>query len=185
MFKHLSTSEIEAGLAHVLASPRSGALLAAIRRRPAAGQREELDSCEVSVARGLEGDHWANGAWKSLADGRPDPDVQISFMNSRFIELIATSRANWAPSGNNFFVDMDLSFENLPTGQRLSLGSAEFEISPVPNTGCKFFIERYGRDACVYVNVGAARDRRLRGVYAKVVKDGRVSVGDRLEKLPR
>lgn len=183
MFKHLSTSEIEAGLAHVLASPANGARLDAIVRRPGAGQREELTSCEVSVALGLVGDHWAKGAWKSLADGSPDPDVQISFMNSRFIDLIATSRANWAPSGNNFFVDMDLSLENLPIGQRLSLGTAEFEISPVPNTGCKFFIERYGRDACVYVNVGAGRDRRLRGVYARVVKDGRVSLSDRLEKL--
>lgn len=183
MFKHLSTSEIEAGLAHVLASPRSSAALEAIVRRPAAGQREELTSCEVSTARGLAGDHWTNGAWKSLPDGSPDPDVQISFMNSRFIDLIATSRSNWAPSGNNFFVDMDLSVDNLPVGQRLSLGTAEFEISPVPNTGCKFFIERYGRDACVYVNVGPGRDRRLRGVYARVVKDGRVALGDRLEKL--
>lgn len=183
MFKHLSTSEIGAGLTHVLASPRNGALLDAIVRRPGAGQREELASCEVSAARGLVGDHWENGAWKSLADGRPDPGVQISFMNSRFIDLIATSRANWAPSGNNFFVDMDLSFENLPIGQRLSLGTAEFEVSPVPNTGCKFFIERYGRDACVYVNFGLGREKRLRGVYARVVKNGRVSVGDKLEKL--
>lgn len=183
MFKHLTTEEIEAGLAHVLASPNDGAAVEAIVRRPAAGQRDEMMTCELTTTGGLIGDHWAKGAWKSLPDGSPDPDVQISLMNRRFLDLIATSQVNWAPAGNNFIVDMNLSVENLPVGQRLSLGSAEIAISPVPNTGCKFFIERYGRDACVYVNKGIGRDQRLRGVYARVVKGGRVSVGDKLEKL--
>lgn len=104
-------------------------------------------------------------------------------MNTRFINLISTSRSNWAPSGNNFFVDMDLSMENLPVGQRLSLGTAELEISTVPNTGCKFFIDRYGRDACVFVNKGVGRNKRFRGVYARVVKDGKIRVGDKLLKI--
>lgn len=183
LFKHLTTEEIEAGLENVLSSPADSAVVEAIVRRPAAGQRDELTSCELTVTGGLIGDHWAKGAWKSLPDGSPDPDVQISLMNRRFLDLIATSKANWAPAGNNFIVDMDLSAENLAVGQRLSLGAAEIEISPVPNTGCKFFIERYGRDACVFVNRGIGRDRRLRGVYARVVKDGLVSVGDKLRKL--
>lgn len=183
MFCHLSTEQIEAGLEHVLASPADGAPVAAIVRRPAAGKREELTLCVLTTAGGLIGDHWAQGAWKSLADGSPDPEVQVSLMNSRFIDLIATARSNWAPSGNNFFVDMDLSASNLPIGQRLTLGTAEIEISPVPNTGCKFFIERYGRDACVFVNRGVGREHRLRGVYAKVIKDGCVQLGDELRKL--
>lgn len=183
MFKHLSTQQIESQLQHILASPKDGGEILALVRRPHSGQREELQYCEVSAAGGVSGDHWAKGCWRSLADGSPDPDVQINLMNSRFIELIATTRENWGPAGNNIFVDMDLSVANLPTGQRLALGTAEIEITAVPNTGCQLFIDRYGRDACVFVNKGIGRDLRLRGVYARVVKDGHVSIGESIMKF--
>ena len=49
--------------------------------------------------------------------------------------------------------------------------------------GCASFIARYGQDACVFVNTGEGKRLRLRGIYARVVQDGRISAGDRVVKL--
>lgn len=119
----------------------------------------------------------------STDDGKPHPDVQICIMNSRCISLIARKRDNWPPAGDNLFIDLDLSPENLPAGQRLAVGSAIIEVTDVPHAGCAKFIERYGRDACVFVNTGEGKKLRLRGIYAKVVRDGVVTVADRVTKL--
>lgn len=78
---------------------------------------------------------------------------------------------------------MDLSQENMPPGTRLRIGSAEIEITDVPHNGCAAFVRRYGRDAAVFVNSGEGKRLRLRGIYGRVVKDGLVSVGDRVVKL--
>lgn len=184
MVRHLTTQEIEAGLPDVHASPKDHGELVAIFTRPAVGERRELQATEITAECGIPDDHWSKGCWKSLENGAPDPDVQISLMSSRFINLIASSRENWGLSGNNIFVDLDLTPENLPIGQKLKVGAAELVITAVPYTGCAKFIERYGRDACVYVNRGLGRDMRLRGVYGRVVKDGYIKVGDKVTKLP-
>jgi MOSC domain-containing protein YiiM len=181
MPRHMTRDELEAGLPHILAAPKDAGLIEAIVIRPAPGERLDVTSARISLAHGVEGDHWAKGCWKSLPDGSPDPDVQICIMNSRCIALVAQERANWPAAGDNLFVDMDLSPQNLPAGTRLSLGTAEIEITAVPHNGCASFIERYGRDACVFVN-GPGRVHRLRGVYARVIRDGVVSVGDRLTR---
>ena len=180
---HLSRAELEAGLPEILASPADGGRLEAIVVRPSHGERRDLETCEISLAGGLHGDHWAKGCWKSTAEGRPDPDVQICIMNARCIGLIAGERANWPPAGDNLFFDMDLSPGNLSAGQRLAVGTAVLEITAVPHNGCAKFIERYGRDACVFVNTGDGKRLRLRGIYARVARDGRVTVGDRVSKI--
>jgi MOSC domain-containing protein YiiM len=181
--RHLTCDELNAGLAHIRAAPKDEGTLEAIVARPAHGERRDLDTAEISLEGGVEGDHWAKGCWKSLPDGSPDPDVQICIMNARCIALIAQDRANWPPAGDNLFIDMDLSLENLPPGARLSIGTAVIEITAIPHNGCSSFIARYGRDACVFVNTGEGKLLRLRGIYARVVRDGRVSVGDKVVKL--
>jgi MOSC domain-containing protein YiiM len=183
MPRHLSRAELEAGLPHIQGSPADEGRLEAIVARPAHGERHDLASSAISLARGVEGDHWARGCWRTTADGRPDPDVQICIMNARCIGLIAQERANWPPAGDNLFIDMDLTPANLPPGQRLAIGSAVIEITPVPHNGCDKFIARYGRDACVFVNTGEGKRLRLRGIYARVAQDGVVTVGDRVLKL--
>ena len=183
MPRHLSLEELTAGLPQIMASPRDNGVLRAIVLRPAHGQRRDVDSAAVSLAGGVEGDHWAKGCWKSTEDGQPHPDVQICIMNARCIQLIAQTRENWAPAGDNLFIDMDLSPDNLPPGTRLAIGSAEIEITDTPHNGCANFIERYGRDACVFVNIGEGKRLRLRGIYGRVVRDGRLSVGDKVVKL--
>jgi MOSC domain-containing protein YiiM len=183
MPRHLSRDELNAGLPHILAAPKEDGVLRAIVVRPEKGERRDVETSEISLAGGVHGDHWAKGCWKETDDGKPHPDVQICMMNARCIELIAQERDNWPPAGDNFFIDMDLTPSNMPPGTRLGIGSAIIEITDTPHNGCASFIERYGRDACVFVNTGPGREHRLRGIYARVVQDGTVSVGDTVKKL--
>ena len=182
---HLTRDELQAGLPEIAASPVDHGVLRGIVIRPKAGERQELQSVDISHTGGVHGDNWALGCWKTTKDGRPHPDVQICIMNARAIALIAGARDNWAPAGDNLFIDLDLSLENLPAGQRLAIGSAIIEITDEPHTGCANFVRRYGRDATVFVNTGVSRHMRLRGIYARVVRDGRVAVGDTVSKVAR
>ena len=183
MTKHLTRAELQAGLPHILESPRDDGVLEAIVVRPASGERLDVESCEISLAGGVHGDHWARGCWMSTEEDRPHPDVQVCIMNARCLALIAGERARWPLAGDNLIVDLDLSPENLPPGQRLRIGGATIEITAVPHTGCKAFAERYGQSAVVFVNGPRGRALRLRGVYARVVADGRITVGDRVVKV--
>jgi MOSC domain-containing protein YiiM len=183
MPRHLTKPELLAGLPHILAAPKDGGELQGIVVRPDHGQRVEPDSVAISAAGGLDGDHWATGCWRTTEDGKPHPDVQICIMSARCIALIAVERSNWAAAGDNLFLDMDLTPENLPPGQRLSLGTAVLEITAEPHNGCRSFAERYGREACAFVNSREGKRYRLRGIYARVVQDGEIAVGDKAVKL--
>ena len=136
MPRHLSLDELKAGLPEILGSPKDQGTLVGIVVRPEKGARLEPDSCELSLALGLHGDHWAKGCWKSTDDGLPHPDVQVCIMNARCIALIAQERGNWAPAGDNLFIDLDLSPDNTPPGTRLAIGTAVIEITATPHNGC-------------------------------------------------
>ena len=183
MATHPGREELEAGLAAILDSPRDEGILERIVIRPQPGEREDLDTIELSLDKGAHGDHWSKGCWMSTEDGKPHPDVQICIMNSRCIALIAQQRQRWPLAGDNLFIDMDLRPESLPAGQQLRIGTAIIEITAVPHNGCESFVERFGRAAVVFVNSPKGKSMRLRGVYARVVRDGRVSVGDRVIKV--
>ena len=184
MSRHLELAELMAGVPDIAKAPADNGVLRAIVIRPKARMREEVDSCQISLAGGLEGDNWAKGCWKTTSEGRPHPDVQVCVMNARVIDLVAAGeRENWAPAGDSFFVDFDVSTENLRAGQRLAIGTAIIEITAEPHDGCAKFTKRYGRDATMFVNHKDFRSMRLRGVYARVVQDGRVSAGDRIVKV--
>ncbi len=104
-------------------------------------------------------------------------------MNSRIIQLISQDSDRWHLAGDQFFVDMDLGQENLPAGTRIAMGSAIIEVTPVPHTGCKKFIERFGVDAMKFVNSPIGKQLNLRGVNAKVIQSGSVRTGERVTKL--
>jgi len=183
MPKHLTRAELTAGIAEILASPADHGILRAIVIRPEKKQRRDLQTCEISLALGTHGDHWARGCWKSTEDGRPHPDVQICIMNARCIALIAGARERWPLAGDNLFIDIDLTPGNMPPGTRLAIGSAVIEITDTLHAGCASFAERYGRDATIFVNTGEGKKLRLRGIYARVVQDGRIIAGDRVAKV--
>jgi MOSC domain-containing protein YiiM len=104
-------------------------------------------------------------------------------MNARTIALVAQEKARWALAGDQLYLDLDLSIENLPAGQQLALGSAVIEVTPIPHTGCKKFIARYGLDSVRFVNSPIGKSLRLRGLNAKVVQPGTVKVGDVVRKI--
>lgn len=176
-------SELLAALPEIESAPKDAGPLELIAVRPQQGIRRCPETVTLSAERGIEGDHWARGCWKVDAEGLPDRQVQVSLMPVRSIRAIAGGIENWAIAGNNLYVDLDLTPANAAPGTRLALGSAVIEISPEPNFGCDRFIERFGRDACVFVNTGIGRAMSLRGAYARVIRDGMVRVGDIVRKV--
>lgn len=183
--RHRSVDELAAGLDEVRASPPDGGTLELIVARPTAGERAVLDAGELSLEVGLVGDTWDRRPSSRSADGGPHPDMQLNVINSRLSALIAAEGTveHRALAGDQLHVDLDLSEANLPTGTRLAIGGAVIEVTDQPHTGCAKFGERFGADALRFVNVGAGRELRLRGINAKVVQPGRIAVGDAVEKL--
>jgi MOSC domain-containing protein YiiM len=80
-------------------------------------------------------------------------------------------------------IDLDLSDDNLPPGTRISVGPALLEITAVPHKGCKKFAERFGADATRFVNSRDGLRLHLRGIFARIVEPGVVSVGDTVTKV--
>ena len=180
---HLSETEIMAGVEMVKKSPQENGSLNAIVIRPATNDRISLEQCRLSPEGGTEGDAWARGCWLKLPDGSPHPDVQICITNSRMIDLVAGDKDRWELAGDNLFVDMDLSRENLRAGQLLSIGECVIEITEQSHNGCGKFSQRFGAPALTVVNSPMGKELRLRGIYAKVIKAGDVHVGDLITKL--
>ena len=183
MLRKLTLEELQAGLSDIRQSPTNDGVLQGIVIRPDTNERVSLNQCELSPELGVHGDNWAKGCWKTLQDGRPHPDVQVAIMNARSIELIAQDKDRWQLAGDNLFVDLELTDENLPCGQRLAIGSVVLEITKVAHNGCKKFSERFGKDAVRFVNSDAGKTLHLRGIYAKIVQSGTVKVGDDIKKV--
>ena len=116
-------------------------------------------------------------------DGLAHPDMQLNIMNSRVIALVAQARERWHLAGDQLFMDLDLSLENLPAGTRLALGSAVIEVTREPHTGCQKFVSRFGIDAMKFVNSPLGRQLNLRGINAKVVAPGIIRVRDVAKKV--
>ncbi|MDD9921498.1 MAG: hypothetical protein OXQ92_04330 [Boseongicola sp.] len=171
-------------LPNILAqAPKETGTLDMIVMRPEPEARVLPQTFDVSAELGVNGDHWKGGSGYALDDGSGDPDAQICMMMSGCIGAIAGDISNWAPAGDNFFLDMDLTPSNMPPGTKFAIGTAEFVVTEMPHNGCQKFIDRYGRDACLFVNTGKGKELRLRGIYARVTRDGTVSVGDTVHKL--
>jgi MOSC domain-containing protein YiiM len=182
--KHLTMSELEAGLEVIRQSPWDAGVVELIVRRPQPGTREVLAEGRLDLAEGLVGDSWRSRGSSGTSDGSAHPEAQLTLMNARAIALLAPERERWPLAGNQLYVDLDLSGENLPPGTRLALGSAVIAVTALPHTGCQQFRERFGTDALRFVNSPVGRQLNLRGVNAKVVQPGVVRVGDIAKKLP-
>jgi len=181
--KHLIMEELEAGLDAIRRSPRDKGVLELIVRRPRIDEREVMEAGELHLSEGLVGDSWRERRSSRTPDGSPHPEMQLNIMNSRVIALVAQDKARWPLAGDQLFIDLDLSAENLPAGTRLSIGSTVIEVTALPHNGCQKFVARFGLDAMKFVNSPLGKQLHLRGINAKVVRPGLIRTGDVVKKL--
>ncbi len=181
--KHATREELEAGLDFIRAAPRNAGTLELIVRRPRSDERELLETATIDLVEGLAGDNWKTRGSTRTPDGSANPETQITVMNSRAAAVVARDRARWGLAGDQLFVDLDLSVENLPPGTRLAVGPALIEVSSHPHNGCKKFLDRFGQNALEFVNSPQGKQLHLRGINAKVVRGGVIRVGDVVKKI--
>lgn len=181
--KHLTMTELEAGLDAIRQAPKNEGALELIVRRPQIDDREILEVGELDVAEGLVGDNWRVRGSSRTTDGTSHPDMQLNIMNARVIALVAQDKDRWQLAGDQLFIDLDLSTDNLPPGTQLSLGSAVIEVTNQPHTGCKKFLTRFGKDALQLISSPVGKQLQLRGINAKVIQSGTIKAGDVVKKL--
>ena len=181
--KHLTMEELEAALDHLRQTPKDDGIIELIVRRPQIDEREIVDEAELDPAGGLIGDNWIVRGSKRTPDGSAHPEMQINIMNARVTALVAQQKERWPLAGDQLYIDLDLSKENLPAGSRIAVGSAVLEVSPLPHLGCHKFVSRFGIDAMKFVNSEVGKQLCLRGINAKVVQGGVVKVGSKARKV--
>jgi MOSC domain-containing protein YiiM len=173
----LSFETLEARRQALPPAPRDSGTLTRIMTRGPSGVRQLLDETTLTAHGGVPGDAWGRSR-------SPDPEAQLAVMQEDIARLIANGQP-LELSGDNLWLDLDLSAANLPAGTRLAVGDAVLESTPLPHDGCKKFRARFGADALKFVATPPLRPLNLRGIYLRVVQDGRVRVGDTVRKLPQ
>ena len=175
--------ELEAALDHLRQAPKDGGILQLIVRRPEVDEREVLEEAQLDPVAGLIGDSWVVRKSSRTPDGSPHPEMQLNIMNARVTALVAQEKERWPLAGDQLYIDMDLSKENLPAGSRIAIGSAVIEVSALPHTGCQKFVSRFGLDAMKFVNSTVGKQLCLRGINAKVIQGGIVKIGSTVRKI--
>ena len=174
---------LDGGMADIQRSPGDNGRLELIARRPAVGQREVLDEATLDIDLGLVGDGWASLGSPRTPDGSADREAQVTLMNSRVAALLTGGPDGWQVAGDQLYVDLDLSMDNLPPGTRLGIGSVVLEVSAVPHTGCSQFSARFGIEALKFVSTPSGKQLRLRGVNTRIIEGGTIRTGDVVAKI--
>lgn len=183
MSKHVTMAECVAALDHIKAAPKNSATIEQLCFRPDYAMREFPETLELTVEGGIKGERWSHSPWLKLADGSPDPRIQVSILSKRVMDLCWRDRDGTPHPGDPIVVDMDLSVENMPVGTRLKTGTAVIEVSDKFNTACAKWQQRNGDESLRWINMAEHRPYRLRGVLCRIVQDGVVRVSDQLTKL--
>ena len=139
--KHLTTAELEAGLDEVRRAPTNEGVLELIVRRPQTEERDILTEGELDLTEGLVGDNWKARGSGMTPDGSAHPEMQLNIMNSRATALVAQSKDRWHLAGDQLYIDMDLSAENLPAGDTTGFGFGNHRSHP----GSPYWVQKvYG-----------------------------------------
>lgn len=173
---HLAMPELEAQFAQLSPSTQAGELVLIVSRHEN-GERDTPDHVMLTPGDGVPEDAWMRKTPRKL-------DAQISIMRADVARLFANGQP-LCLAGDNLLVDLDLSRENLPAGSRLRLGAAILEVTPEPHNGCSKFNQRFGNDALRMTAAPKYTSVRLRGIYAKVIEEGSVAVGNPIEVMSR
>ncbi len=167
--KHLSRAALEAALSALPPAPRDAGALVLLVARGASGTRYLPQRAVLTVDGGLPGDRWAAEKY--------GPEYQLATAQADFARVVANGQPLML-HGDNLFLDLDLSADNLPVGSLLKLGQATLRVTPQAHNGCKKWVQRFGLPAMQLNLDPAFRSRHLRGIYLQVVEAGEVSVGD-------
>lgn len=173
-----SIAELDARWSSLPAAPRERGCVTQVCVRADVGQRKFPDVLELCPKRGGIGDRWERGTWIQLPDGSPDPRVQLAITSRHVLDFLQTLTGCLHHPGDTLIVDFDLSRNHLPAGARVRIGSALVEVSDVENDACGKFAAHYGVDVFNWIRAASNRDRRHRGLFARVVSGGRVRSGD-------
>jgi hypothetical protein len=174
--RHLDRAALEAGIASLRAPLDDGAVALLVARGPA-GERRLPDEAVLTVEGGMPDDRWA-------AQTKYGPDYQLATTRADFARLIANGQP-LELHGDNLFLDLDLSSDNLPAGTRLRAGHALLQVTPIAHNGCKKWVQRFGLCPMQLNLHPAYRAVHVRGIYLRVVEEGRVRVGDRVRVVSR
>ena len=179
-----TASELTAAWDHLRSAPAEIGTLTLVVRRPAAGEREVLTEGHLDVADGLVGDNWLSRATShAIAEGR-HLKAQLNVMSARMVGLLADSPEEQALAGDQLYLDLDISHDNLQAGSRLAIGdTAVIEVTDKPHNGCAKFKRRFGDDAVAFINSDEGQAMRLRGFCARVVTSGVVRPGDAVRRI--
>ncbi len=120
--------------------------------------------------------------WNRLAKSERSSRRQVTIIDMNVAKLIADGLPIEL-SGDNFFVDFDVSMEHLPMGSLLRVGSVTLQVSADTHVGCAKFSSYFGREASAWVNDSQHRHRRLRGILCTVVGPGLVCLGDSVQQI--
>jgi hypothetical protein len=169
--------------ADLRAAPKDSAVVTLLVARPGTDLRETVTEAVLDAEEGMVGDDWmARGSWKT--PGRPaNVEAQLTLMSTRVLAAMEPDESRWPVAGDQVYLDLDLSEENLPVGTRLLVGDAEVEVTALPHTGCSKFAARFGQDALRWISTHEGRALRMRGMYVRVLRTGAVRVGDTVRRL--
>lgn len=179
----VTAEALTAAMPHVLAAPKHASTVAQLCFRPARNQRLFPESLRMTRAEAVPGDRWLLKPWIRLADGSPDPRIQISILPLRVLDLVWQDRIGTVHPGDTIIADLDCSVANLPENTLLRAGTALLRVSSLFNEGCVKWKARYGAAAKAWIIAPGHPPLRLRGVLCAVVEDGVVSLGDQIEVL--
>lgn len=178
-----TAADLAALLPHVLAAPKDHAPVDGLCFRPGFNQRTFPDRLTLTRRNGIPGERWRAAPWLRLADGSPDPRIQVSILPRRVMDAVWRDRANTPHPGDTIVCDLDMTEANLPVGSLLRAGSAVLRVSDVFNDGCVKWKVRYGRAAKDWIIAPGHPALRLRGILCSIEEDGEVRNGDLVSKL--
>ena len=165
------------GLVALADAPKDRGRVALLVRRVEGGLRETPERACLVPDLGFPGDAWGR-------QKQPRPEAQLTVMQIDVAGLIANGQP-LTLSGDNLFLELDLSTPNLPAGSRVRVGGATLEVTSKPHNGCQKFRARFGPEALRFVSQPDLRYRNLRGIYMRVVERGEVAPGDPVEVIAR
>jgi MOSC domain-containing protein YiiM len=169
--------ELERMMAAQPGAPKDLGRVVLLVRKGEGGLRETPERVTLEPGLGLPGDAWGRRE-------QPKEANQLAVMQHNVAELIANGQP-LALFGDNLFLDLDLSAENLPPGSLVRLGKALLEVTPQHHTPCRKFRARFGDDAFSFVSRDDLQHLKLRGIYLRVVEKGEVKPGDPVQVISR